>query len=94
MKDSASIVKGIQLTEKATVLGEKENKYMFKVHPNANKIEIKKAVENIYNVSVVGVNTMRYQGKRKRERTVRFGKRSDWKRAVVTLKDGDKIDLT
>ena len=94
MRDSATIVKGIQLTEKATILGETENKYMFKVHPSANKIEIKKAVEEIFNVSVANVNTMRYQGKRKRERTVRFGKRSDWKRAVVTLKEGDKIDLT
>ena len=55
---------------------------------------IKAAVEDLFGVNVEKVNTMRYLGKRKRERTAKYGKRSDWKRAVVTLKEGEKIDLT
>lgn len=94
MKDPGSIVLDLQLTEKSTVLGETQNKYMFRVAPAANKIEIKQAVEKLFGVSVKSVNTINYDGKRKRERTSKFGKRSDWKRAVVTLKEGSKIDLT
>ncbi len=60
----------------------------------ANKIEIKQAVEELFNVNVTKVNTMNRQGKRKRERTSRYGRTSDWKRAVVTLKEGETIDLT
>ena len=94
MKDSRSIVFETQVTEKGTALSERENKYLFRVLPGANKIEVKRAVEEIFNVSVTGVNTMNYRGKRKRERTAKYGKRADWKRAIVTLKSGDKIDLT
>jgi large subunit ribosomal protein L23 len=94
MKHADSIIKGIQLTEKGTVQSEQNNKYFFKVAPSANKMEIKHAVETLFNVSVASVNTMRYAGKKKRERTAHFGKRSDWKRAVVSLKEGSKIDLT
>lgn len=94
MKDVSSVIKKLQVTEKGTDLKDKQNKYLFKVDPSANKIEIKKAVEKLFNVSVKGVNTMRYDGKKKRERTAKYGKKPDWKRAVVTLKEGDKIDLT
>lgn len=94
MKDLSKVVKGLQVTEKATGLSEHENKYFFRVDRSANKHEIKQAVEALFKVSVMNVNTMRYIGKRKRERTIRYGKRSDWKRAVVTLREGDKIDLT
>ena len=94
MKDPGSIVKGIQVTEKGTNLRERENKYLFRVDLSANKIEIKRAVETMFNVSVAAVSTMKYLGKKKRERTARYGKRPDWKRAVVTLKEGSKIDLT
>lgn len=94
MKNSHSVIKRIQMTEKATALSADQNKYLFEVDRAANKVEIKAAVEDLFGVTVDKVNTMRYTGKRKRERTVRFGKRADWKRAVVTLKDGDKIDLT
>ncbi len=93
MKDAGVIIKRLQLTEKGTLLSEKDNKYLFEVSPEANKIEIKRAVEQAFGVSVAGVNTMNYKGKRKRNRSVRYGKRRDWKRAVVTLKDGDMIDL-
>ena len=94
MKDPGMIIKGVQVTEKGTDLRERENKYLFEVDLSANKIEIKRAVESLFNVSVAAVNTMKYRGKKKRERTVRYGRRPDWKRAVVTLKEGSKIDLT
>lgn len=93
-KHADSIIKEVQLTEKGTILTETGNKYFFSVDRCANKPEIKQAVEALFNVSVQSVNTLRYAGKRKRERTVRFGKRADWKRAVVTLKEGSRIDLT
>jgi large subunit ribosomal protein L23 len=94
MKDPAGIIYDIQLTEKGSGLSEKQNKYFFRVAPDANKIEIKKAVEALFKVSVSAVNTMNMLGKNKRIRTLRYGKRPDWKRAVVTLKEGSKIDLT
>jgi large subunit ribosomal protein L23 len=93
MKTSANIIKSVQLTEKATKLMEKSNKYLFVVDRNANKIQIARAVEQQFKVSVVSVNTMNYEGKRKRERTVRYGRCSNWKRAVVTIKEGEKIDF-
>ena len=93
MKDPRSIIRQLQVTEKGTDLGERENKYLFRVDPGANKIEIRHAVEQLFKVSVTGVNTLRYRGKRKRERSMSYGRRADWKRAVVTLKRGDKIDL-
>ena len=93
MKELGQIVKEIQLTEKGTALREIGNKYFFKVAPRANKVEIKNAVEQLFKVKVDKVNTMNYEGKRKRERSARFGRRADWKRAVVTLQAGSTIDL-
>lgn len=93
MKHPETVIKEVQLTEKGAVQTEVDNKYFFKVAKAANKTEIKQAVEAQFNVQVKAVNTMRYQGKRKRERTVRFGRRADWKRAVVTLKEGNRIEL-
>lgn len=93
MKDSRQIVMEVQLTEKGTALRDAGNKYFFKVATDANKIEIKRAVEELFKVKVDKVNTMNYAGKRKRERTVRFGRRANWKRAVVTLSEGSTIDL-
>ena len=93
MREPAAIIRELQITEKGTVLAETQNKYLFKVTPSANKIEIKRAVEKTFGVQVAAVNTMKYSGKRKRERSVRYGKRPDWKRAVVTLREGHKIDL-
>jgi len=69
------------------------NKYMFKVDPSATKIEIKKAVEKVYKVKVADVNTVNVGGKLKRVR-YRAGYTSDWKKAIVTLKPGSKIDMT
>ena len=69
-----------------------ENKYTFLVHPDANKTQIKIAVEQVFGVKVTGVNTLNRQGKRRRTR-VGFGKRPDTKRAVVSVVDGQRIDI-
>jgi large subunit ribosomal protein L23 len=69
-----------------------EGKYTFLVHPDANKTQIKIAVEQVFNVKVSSVNTANRTGKRKRTRTG-FGKRNDTKRAIVSLAAGDRIDL-
>jgi len=69
-----------------------EGKYTFIVAPDANKTQIKMAVEEVFRVKVTGVNTLNRQGKRRRTRTG-WGKRSDTKRAIVTLADGDRIDI-
>jgi len=79
------------VTEKSTALMA-EGKYTFKVPLNANKYQIRDAVEEIFNVKVAAVSTMRVEGKKKR--VGRFeGKRSDWKKAIVTLKEGETIEL-
>lgn len=94
IKENSRIVRRIQVTEKATGLADSAKQYFFEVDRTANKIEIKDAVEKLFDVRVDKVNTMRYSGKRKRVRGQwRMGQRSDWKRAVVTLKDGYKIEL-
>jgi len=69
-----------------------ENKYTFIVSPDANKTLIKQAVESVFNVKVTNVNTINRQGKRKRTRTG-YGKRKDTKRAIVTLAEGNRIDI-
>ncbi|MFQ6676463.1 MAG: 50S ribosomal protein L23 [Fidelibacterota bacterium] len=88
------------LTEKMSRLEEKERKYAFQVDPRANKIEIKEAIEAKFNVKVAKVSTLNVKGKRK-ELTIRSGgrvirtsgRRSKWKKAVATLKEGFTIDL-
>lgn len=94
MRPADVIIRRLDLTEKGAVLREKGNQYFFEVAPDANKIEIKRAVEQLFNVSVVKVNTLNRVGKTKRNRRGLLGFRPDWKRAIVTLKQGDKIDLT
>lgn len=89
------IIKPI-VTEKATSLTEKLNRYSFKVNKDANKIQIKKAVEATYNVTVEDVNTSIVRGKNKTRYTksgIIKGATSDYKKAVVTLKEGDTIDF-
>ncbi len=80
------------ITEKGTGLLGPQNKYQFQVRPDTTANEIKKAVEKIYKVTVVSVNVMNCRGKKKRLRG-REGKRPDWKKAIVTLKKGDQIEL-
>lgn len=94
MRAAELIIKRLDLTEKGSVLTEKQNQYLFEVARDANKIEIKRAVEQLFKVGVVKVNTLTRTGKAKRNRRGGIGFRPDWKRAIVTLKDGDKIDLT
>jgi large subunit ribosomal protein L23 len=88
------IVKPI-ITEKANALTEDLGRYSFEVHKNANKVEIKKVIEQTYGVTVAAVNTMRYAGKLKRNRKTwqLDGKTAAYKKAVVTLKEGDVIDI-
>ena len=81
------------MTEKASLLSEKLNKYVFRVNPRANKVLIKAAIEMLFKKTVVAVNTCNYAGKKKRERTASFGRKPHWKKAIVTLKKGEKIDL-
>ena len=88
MNDTFDIIDSIRLTEKGTLLSEKENKYVFRVKPHANKLQIKNAIEQLFGKKVIAVNTCNYAGKKKRERTANFGRK-----AIVTLKEGDRIDL-
>ena len=93
MKNSSDLINAVLLTEKGTRLSEEENKYLFRVSMTANKIEIKRAVEELFSVRVMAVNTMRRKGKKKRERTANYGTTAAWKRAVVTLHADDSINL-
>ncbi|MBM4138311.1 MAG: 50S ribosomal protein L23 [Nitrospira sp.] len=80
------------LTEKITALREKTNTVGFIVHPNANRVQIKQAVEALLKVKVEKVNVLNVRGKMKR--LGRFsGRRSDWKKAFVTLKKGEKLEM-
>ncbi len=89
MKDPYSVVQTILITERSLDFAENENKYVFKVHPDANKIEIAQAIESIYDVKVASVNTMNRKGKQKRiGRSMRKGRQANWKKAVVTLAEG------
>ena len=81
------------ITEKIARESEKLGKYAFRVHPDANKKQIKSAVEKIFNVHVVRVNSLNNSGKWRRVR-YQPGQTSDWKKAIVTLKSGEKIDIT
>ncbi len=84
------------VTEKMNTLGEELNRYGFLVRKDANKIEIKLAIEKMYGVSVESVNTMRYGGKAKSRITksgVITGKTKSFKKAIITLAEGDTIDL-
>lgn len=85
------VINSILRTEKGSVQSA-QNKYLFSVRRTANKIQIKKAIEDLYKVKVQDVNTSVMPGKNKRVR-YQMGKTSDWKKATVTLKDGHKIDL-
>jgi len=84
------------VTEKMTEQGEDFNRYGFVVAKDANKLQIKQAVEELYNVKVAEVNTMRYAGKRKQRYTksgISVGSTASFKKAVVTLAEGEVIDF-
>ena len=87
----ADVIKKVQVSEKGTILAG-ANQYMVEVAKEANKIEIRKAVEETFGVHVLPVNTQNYDGKKRMLRNRRIVKASDWKRAIVTLKAGERIE--
>jgi large subunit ribosomal protein L23 len=88
------VIKTVRLTEKGTRQGEKYNQYTVVADRRANKTEIRQAVQELFKVKVTKVNTLNVRGKSRRKRTSQAGKAPDWKKAIVTLKEGDKIVLT
>ena len=95
MNEHFDIIQTASLTEKSSLLSEKQNKYVFRVSPRANKIQIKQAVEQAFankKIQVADVNILRVVGKtRRRGRSI--GMTRSWKKAVVTLKPGQRLDL-
>jgi large subunit ribosomal protein L23 len=92
MKEAQKIVRRPLVTEKSTDQKEIHHQYVFEVDRNSNKIEIQSAVEHLFKVKVLNVRTSNVLGKMKRLGR-KFGKRPDWKKAVVTLKEGDRIEF-
>lgn len=92
MKGPRDVIQAPLISEKGSLLTEAANQVMFKVRPDANKIEVKKAVETLFKVKVEKVRVARYLGKIRRVGRS-MGRKSDWKRAYVTLREGDKIDF-
>ena len=88
------IVKTVRLTEKGTRQGEKLNQYTIVADRRATKPQIRHAVQELFKVRVTKVNTLNVRGKARRQRTAQAGTTMAWKKAMVTLKDGDKITLT
>jgi len=91
MKAAQDIIIRPIISEKMEYLKDAQRRYAFRVRRGANKIEIKAAVEEIYKVTVTAVNVMNRQGKKRRLRYAQ-GRRPDWKKAIVTLKEGDAIE--
>lgn len=92
MREPMEIIQAPLVTEKGSVLGEKTNQVLFRVRPDANKVEVKKAIEALFKVKVLKVRMARYLGKIRRVGK-NVGRLSQWKKAYVTLKEGDKIDF-
>ncbi|CAM5264292.1 Large ribosomal subunit protein uL23 OS=Stutzerimonas stutzeri OX=316 GN=rplW PE=3 SV=1 [Stutzerimonas stutzeri] len=87
------VLLGPHVSEKATVLADSKSQFVFKVATDATKLEIKKAVESLFNVKVATVNTLNVQGKTKR--TARgLGKRNNWKKAYIALQPGQDLDFS
>ncbi len=86
------IIRRPVITEKTNIQKEVSNQFTFEVDRMANRVDIKKAVEGIFNVKVAGVRTMQVKGKTKRRGWI-VGKRRDWKKAIVTLMPGERIDF-
>lgn len=93
MRDPYSIIKTVRVTEKGTAATAKLNQYELVVARDANKIEIKHAVEKAFKVKVLRVNTMHVRGKARRQMTRQAGFSPSWKKAMVVLKAGDKIEI-
>lgn len=92
MKGPQDVIRAPLISEKGSLLAENTQQVLFKVRPEANKIEVKRAVETLFKVKVIKVRIARYLGKVRRVgRNV--GRRPEWKKAYVTLREGDKIDF-
>ena len=92
MKGPQDVIRAPLISEKGSALTEKTQQVLFKIRPEANKIEVKHAVETLFKVKVVKVRMARYMGKIRRIGR-HMGRRPEWKKAYVTLKEGDKIDF-
>jgi large subunit ribosomal protein L23 len=92
--NSFEVIKTVRLTEKGTRQGEKFNQYTVVADPRANKTQIRSAMQELFKVKVTKVNTLNVRGKPRRQRTSQAGVTNVWKKAIVTLKEGDKITLT
>jgi len=92
--NSFEVIKSVRMTEKGARQGEKFNQYILIADQRANKVQIRQAVQELFKVTVLRVNTLNVRGKARRQRTAHAGKDPNWKKAVVTLKQGDKISLT
>lgn len=91
--DPYHVIKRPIITEKSALQDEVFNQVVFEVDPRANKNQIKNAIETIFKVKVVKVSTMRFRGKPVRRRGWFFSRRRHWKKAIVTLREGDRIDF-
>ena len=92
MKDLTRVVTAPLITEKGTLVNEQGNQFVFRVRPEANKVEIRRAIETLFKVKVEKVRTLNYLGKFRRVGK-RSGQRPRWKKAYVTLAEGQRIDF-
>jgi len=92
MLEEYKIIRRPIVTEKGSALKDENNQLVFEVHPDSNKSEIKKAVEKLFKVTVLTVRTQNRMGKRKRLGRM-VGRRKSWKKAIVTLKEGNRVDF-
>lgn len=93
MKDIYQIIKKVRISEKAAMLHETTGEIVFEVDRDANKIEIKKAIEKAFDKKVASVRTANYDGKERRRRRADAGRAPHWKKAYVRLADGESLDL-
>ena len=93
MKDIYQVIKNVRLSEKATMLQETNNEVVLEVNRDANKLDIKRAVETLLGKKVAAVRTANFAGKAKRRRRADEGRTNHWKKAIVRLKEGEKLDL-
>jgi large subunit ribosomal protein L23 len=91
--NSFDIIKSVRISEKSTLKSDKLNQYTLVADRRASAPQIKRAVEELFNVKVVRVNTLNVHGKARRKSTKAAGRSADWKKAIVSLKEGDKINL-
>ena len=92
--NAIDIIKTVRVTEQGTRQADKLNQYTVVADPRSNKVQIRQAVQELFKVKVTRVNTLNVRGKLRRKRTAQEGRTNTWKKAIVTLKDGDKITLT